>query len=77
MIDMRKPFYRRKGEQNGKFHWGTILNIFVMLSVVAAISYVSFGLGRHFETLEREKKAAVDQSTLYKEYKSYRVGSHK
>jgi hypothetical protein len=77
MIEKRRPKFRRRGEKDGKFHWGTILNIFVMLSVVAAISYVSFGLGRHYETLEREKKAAVDQSTLYKEYKSYRVGSHK
>jgi hypothetical protein len=77
MIERRQPKLRRRGEKNGKTNWWKYLSWFVELVMLIALLYVTFGMGRYYESEEQQKKYVVDQKALYKEYKSYRVGSHK
>ncbi len=74
MIDMRKPKERRRGEIHGPFSWGTVLNAFVMILIFMALGYISFGFGRHYESV---KDHNVFDPATYKEYKTFRIqGNH-
>ena len=57
--------------------WWKLLNIFVALSIISGVVYIGYGLYQHYLIVEQEKRYIVPYTTNYKEYKSYRVGSHK
>jgi hypothetical protein len=69
--DMRRPFYRRRGEKDGSFTWSGIIDLFVIIVVIAGIAYTGFMLGRHYESTK--------DNTVHipaKEYKSFRIQGH-
>ena len=71
--NMRKPKERRRGERNGSFSWGHIIDTFVIVCIALAMAYTGFMLGRHYESVN---KAPVNQAIIWKEFKASRVAGH-
>ena len=71
--DMRRPHHRRKGEINGPFSWGSVLDFFVWAIILAALFYVCFIGGRWFESAQKD---SVHWATIAKEYKAFRIQPH-
>jgi magnesium-transporting ATPase (P-type) len=72
--EMRRSHHRRKGETNGPFSWGSMLDFFVWAVILAALFYVCFLGGRWYESA---KKDTVHPASIAKEYKSFRIpGNH-
>ena len=66
---------RLNGEPGRKRNWWKLLSWFTEILLIAALVYVAFGIYQHHITVVEKEKDAVDQTTLYKEYPSYRVKS--
>jgi hypothetical protein len=71
--DMRRNKHRRKGEINGPFSWGSVLDFFAWAVILAALFYVCFLGGRFYESA---KKDTVHPSIYAKDLKSFRIGGH-
>ena len=74
MTDMRRCYHRRKGEINGPFSWGSIIDFFTWAVILAALFYVCFLTGRWYESAQ--KADTVHPATIANQYKSFRVSSH-
>jgi hypothetical protein len=73
-MNMRRNYHRRKGEINGAFSWGTWINFFVGVVILAALFYICFMGGRWFES---NQKDTVHPASIAQEYKSFRIpGNH-
>ncbi len=73
-IEMRKPWFRRKGERDGLVDWGAVLSRTTEWVIIAALVYTAFMFGRHFT--EVYNRDTVDPAAIWNEYKSARVQGH-
>ena len=74
LVDMRRNYHRRKGEIDGPFSWGSVLDLFSWAVILLALFYVCFLGGRWYESA---KKDGVHPASIATEYKAFRVrGNH-
>jgi hypothetical protein len=74
MIDCRSPKYRRKGECDGRFSWGVVVDAFVLIIISLAIFAVGFWTGTHYAKVSIQD--IVNPATIFSQYKSSRVHGH-
>jgi hypothetical protein len=71
--EMRRQHHRRRGEINGPFSWGSVLNFFTWAVILAALFYVCFISGRWYEQAQKD---TVHPASIATEYKDFRVRGH-
>ena len=74
MIEKRKPKLRRIGEMNGPFNWWAVLDAFVILLLVLAMTCIGFMLG--WWHCEASHDTPVNQASIAGEYKAFRIQEH-
>jgi hypothetical protein len=73
-MDMRRQHFRRKGEMDGPFSWGSVIDFFVWAVILAALFYGFFTFGRWYEQDYKQDK--VSPAEIHKEFKSSRIMGH-